>query len=103
MVGVVRLKRFVFDLRPEHILLVVVAADGKGGHGDRIERVLDGARGPDAVVGGVLEEALPGGQEPGAGFLHILRKGAALKEVIEADRKSTRLNSSHLGISYAVF
>src|SRR5205814_8375404 len=24
-------------------------------------------------------------------------------EIVEADRKSTRLNSSHLGISYAVF
>src|SRR5471030_3418031 len=27
----------------------------------------------------------------------------ALKQVLERDRKSTRLNSSHLGISYAVF
>src|SRR5262245_62978537 len=28
---------------------------------------------------------------------------AALVNVLEEDRKSTRLNSSHLGISYAVF
>src|SRR5262245_64356365 len=28
---------------------------------------------------------------------------AAERELREADRKSTRLNSSHLGISYAVF
>src|SRR5258705_4167181 len=28
---------------------------------------------------------------------------ACAREVVEIDRKSTRLNSSHLGISYAVF
>src|SRR5262245_41725066 len=31
------------------------------------------------------------------------RAGRAIKAVLEGDRKSTRLNSSHLGISYAVF
>src|ERR1035438_1668612 len=30
-------------------------------------------------------------------------EGLSLTETAEADRKSTRLNSSHLGISYAVF
>src|SRR5262245_65131586 len=30
-------------------------------------------------------------------------KGPALQSLPPADRKSTRLNSSHLGISYAVF
>src|SRR5205814_6975380 len=29
--------------------------------------------------------------------------GAADREIMNTDRKSTRLNSSHLGISYAVF
>src|SRR5262245_64546549 len=48
----------------------------------------------------------PAGGEPRSGdpsrAKHLLqeREGALLKEV---DRKSTRLNSSHLGISYAVF
>src|SRR5471030_2380398 len=35
---------------------------------------------------------------------HVIRRAAEWrKPVIIADRKSTRLNSSHLGISYAVF
>src|ERR1035438_4068107 len=33
----------------------------------------------------------------------IARTPAAAKKAAELDRKSTRLNSSHLGISYAVF
>src|SRR5205814_6673232 len=37
-----------------------------------------------------------------AGILYLVL-GVAADEVQNADRKSTRLNSSHLGISYAVF
>src|SRR3712207_8233461 len=38
-------------------------------------------------------------------LLAVLREGARrmLTQAIEADRKSTRLNSSHANISYAVF
>src|SRR5262245_63029640 len=42
----------------------------------------------------------------GARVIHERRRGygaAYLRGFQEADRKSTRLNSSHLGISYAVF
>src|ERR1035441_9015860 len=37
--------------------------------------------------------------------MHRMDRGAQLKDfpVFHRDRKSTRLNSSHLGISYAVF
>src|SRR5205814_8735421 len=33
----------------------------------------------------------------------VEKSAAGNKIILEADRKSTRLNSSHLGISYAVF
>src|SRR5947199_7086891 len=33
----------------------------------------------------------------------VREEGKQMRERPEADRKSTRLNSSHLGISYAVF
>src|SRR5205814_8454046 len=38
-----------------------------------------------------------------AKFVERLRVEAARRRLEERDRKSTRLNSSHLGISYAVF
>src|SRR5258705_3021791 len=38
-----------------------------------------------------------------ARHLADLQVGAGTMEVSQVDRKSTRLNSSHLGISYAVF
>src|ERR1039458_3829615 len=34
---------------------------------------------------------------------HAMSEGALGRDVVDRDRKSTRLNSSHLGISYAVF
>jgi len=40
---VVGLEAGVFLLRAEHVFLVVVAAHGEGGHGDRVERALDAA------------------------------------------------------------
>src|SRR5258705_10085495 len=48
-------------------------------------------------------------EHPGASFTEIAAASTAVREEIYAwlfngrDRKSTRLNSSHLGISYAVF
>src|SRR2546430_12052604 len=36
-------------------------------------------------------------------FTILWREGRVLKRVIKGDRKSTRLNSSHSQISYAVF
>src|SRR5262245_62881807 len=48
------------------------------------------------AFGGVgIEHIFPG---PDLGDRHVLRSEGLLE-----DRKSTRLNSSHLGISYAVF
>src|SRR5262245_66447506 len=40
---------------------------------------------------------------PGSIETRMLRDFASAPEVRQIDRKSTRLNSSHLGISYAVF
>src|SRR5256885_11163847 len=57
-----------------------------------IARVL--ARGGDKIIGLVLA---------GDGFAAQGLHGEALERYRRADRKSTRLNSSHLVISYAVF
>src|SRR5699024_11750930 len=56
-----------------------------------------------AVAGGgePLDEMLPeGGKAPGLAQVQPAEKGG---EKLERDRKSTRLNSSHVSISYAVF
>src|SRR5262245_63426559 len=63
-----------------------------------------GRAAPDAarVAQGALQEA----QHRGRAGLHRRadrERGAALPQLRRADRKSTRLNSSHIGISYAVF
>src|SRR3712207_8800711 len=55
--------------------------------------------------GGLRERAgrpVPHGRA-GVAARRGLRRGRADREVGEADRKSTRLNSSHANISYAVF
>src|SRR5205814_8915816 len=46
-----------------------------------------------------------GGDEAFGGYARpiVARAAEALRGALPADRKSTRLNSSHLGISYAVF
>src|SRR6266850_8585140 len=36
-------------------------------------------------------------------LLELIRDGKSVAELMDLDRKSTRLNSSHLVISYAVF
>src|SRR5205814_3655678 len=58
------------------ILMKVLLADDRQGHRDSLRRLIQ--RDPEVQVSGIAEDA-------------------------EKDRKSTRLNSSHLGISYAVF
>src|ERR1035441_8731190 len=51
-----------------------------------------------------LHDALPiYGSEPGEGPARLWRASCRIAAVPSPDRKSTRLNSSHLGISYAVF
>src|SRR5690606_41088001 len=42
-------------------------------------------------------------EEHGVGILRTKMSNAALMEAASRDRKSTRLNSSHVKISYAVF
>src|SRR3712207_7788559 len=41
--------------------------------------------------------------EPGAPLVHAPTRAGAREYTFDADRKSTRLNSSHANISYAVF
>src|SRR5690606_40557125 len=48
-------------------------------------------------------QALVGDQTPGAGALRADALDARALFRVEQDRKSTRLNSSHVKISYAVF
>src|ERR1035441_2090269 len=67
-----------------------------GNGGQRIDRSgIDGAGSP-----GDEERRQPGTLVDGDGFLECPR--IHLESIVQ-DRKSTRLNSSHLGISYAVF
>src|SRR2546430_11290772 len=75
--------------------------DGEALLGKRVEihaRNLD--RGPAATIARTLElpVLIPGGLRR---FLHVLVEELERREGI--DRKSTRLNSSHSQISYAVF
>src|SRR5947199_3145333 len=56
----------------------------------------------EGVVGELRDlDEPPVRREPGE--THAVRLQQLPVRVIELDRKSTRLNSSHLGISYAVF
>src|SRR5262245_64534869 len=73
-------------------------------------RLLGGALGrePDAAAAGAgragaVPRRAPGrGRGAGHGRRDLVRRAGQLRARPE-DRKSTRLNSSHLGISYAVF
>src|SRR3712207_8128918 len=73
------------------------SADAKDEVDLPLGEILDGLVGGDAVL-----------VEP-AGFLsrlehhHLVAQGGELMRAGEPDRKSTRLNSSHANISYAVF
>src|SRR5438477_4551028 len=66
-------------------------------------RELTDGRGPDAVIDAVGMEAhgSPGAQ--GLQKLVGLMPDAVAEPMMKKDRKSTRLNSSHMSISYAVF
>src|SRR3712207_8593038 len=60
----------------------------------------------DDVVGGVVFGGQAGeaeGVAPGVGPAHDVVALVVVAEDHQADRKSTRLNSSHANISYAVF
>src|SRR3712207_8099383 len=59
----------------------------------------DGFRGQNVVVG-IIDEGVDGTVYPVTGGL---RRAGAPAPGTAADRKSTRLNSSHANISYAVF
>src|SRR5690349_23043793 len=68
---------------------------------DGLGRARLGARGNQVVLQAVVaERALLG--EPGVLVESDDRVGAG-RDAVAADRKSTRLNSSHVEISYAVF
>ena len=82
--GIMRLQPGIFLLRPVHVFLVVSAAHGERRHGDRVQRVFDAPRRPHRIIGRVFEEQLPGGQQLGAGFLHVLGKAAPLQKIVEA-------------------
>ena len=66
---IVRFEGGVFGLRSPEVFLIPPAADFESGDGDGGEVVLDGAGAPEVVVGGVVEESLPGGEEFGSGFV----------------------------------
>src|SRR5262245_17008355 len=54
--------------------------------------------------GGIEQEAhLNGRRQLGIEAVALVGDGDLCKVLFQLDRKSTRLNSSHLGISYAVF
>src|SRR3712207_7108416 len=65
-----------------------------GGHVEHVRRVVAGDPAADPTLGRRVEEDRGPAPE---------RQGAAHVVHQELDRKSTRLNSSHANISYAVF
>src|SRR3712207_8651525 len=72
----------------------VLAGGGDAGHGHQV-----GVDDTGAVAG--RAGTLGVGAEQGR--LHAVRLREGLADRLEQDRKSTRLNSSHANISYAVF
>src|SRR5205814_4615975 len=67
----------------------------------RIDRAQHWSRLRRALPGTLYHAGHHGGGDDNDGFATVTLVGLWEKE--PADRKSTRLNSSHLGISYAVF
>ena len=85
MLVIVGLEGRVLRLRSPHVFLVVVAADTEGGHGNGFQMMLNTARRPDGVVGGMFEKELPCGEGHfDAGLLYVFGEGAALKKIVEA-------------------
>src|ERR1035438_5011039 len=75
--------------------VVLVAEACGGGVGERIAVV---------GVGEVVQLGRIGGTDVGSELAAgVVDDGAHIDAGVVTDRKSTRLNSSHLGISYAVF
>src|SRR3989454_7100099 len=78
--------------------LAVVAQD------ERVLRAIRDPRLSDATVAGLFISILAGKLTADAeNFARVLAENKRLELLPEIDRKSTRLNSSHLVISYAVF
>src|SRR3712207_7554984 len=72
----------------------------------RSERGAGGDVGPQDLAGGDVGDAEVGGEQRGLGTLAgpgRAQQDDAHRTVLQRDRKSTRLNSSHANISYAVF
>src|SRR5207245_1285599 len=82
------------DLKEHKVTLPLIAALGQMGQGERrvVADLMVAPDPPDDLVGEVI------GLVGAAGGLDYARRRA-----LERDRKSTRLNSSHVSISYAVF
>src|SRR5437899_9448305 len=71
----------------------------------QVHRQREGKRSGESRGGAGTGEAAPGDGEARAGPApaRLRSPSAAVLQRSGLDRKSTRLNSSHLGISYAVF
>src|SRR5277367_6304131 len=82
VVCVMWLEGEVFGLRTPHVFLVPPAADFERGHGDLGEVGFDGANLPVVVVGGVVDESLPGGEDADAGFLDVAGERAGVEEEV---------------------
>src|SRR5699024_11258630 len=84
-----------FTLHPEAVLA------------DLAEAVEEGVPARPVVVGPAtflaLSKAAPGAGEPWERLDDLVPLYQQLLSLLRADRKSTRLNSSHVSISYAVF
>src|SRR5256885_12266755 len=85
----------------QHLLTVEVAED------EAFRRVVAQAHAPVAAAADWTTRVLVGGLKPARTYWYRFTdeggNGSRIGRTITADRKSTRLNSSHLVISYAVF
>src|SRR5690606_40950780 len=79
------------DRFPSRVLVWPVLVQGQGA----AEQVAAALRGFAAIA--------PGGPVPRPDLLIVARGGGSIEDLWAFNRKSTRLNSSHVKISYAVF
>src|SRR5262245_37795585 len=100
--GVVALNNVSLEARPAEVVALV----GENGAGkSTLMKILGGIHQPDAgeirINGEVVTiHSVNDSMRLGIGFIH---QELNVLPNLDVDRKSTRLNSSHLGISYAVF